>query len=132
VIPVTALRSRLDASPPAGGWTTVDGLGALAPGQLGAFSVAGLPVVGARLGPDLFAYRDGCPVCGRSLAEGVLGRRLGGRAADLVLRCATCSAHFDVRRAGRGLDDAEVHLEPVPLLVHDGVVLLAVDGTGVA
>jgi Fe-S cluster biogenesis protein NfuA/nitrite reductase/ring-hydroxylating ferredoxin subunit len=132
VIPVTALRSRLDAGPPASGWTTVDGLGALAPGQLGAFSVAGMPVVGARLGSDLFAYRDGCPVCSGSLADGILGRRLGGSAADLVLRCATCSAHFDVRRAGRGLEDTTVHLEPVPLLVHDGVVALAVEGTGAA
>jgi nitrite reductase/ring-hydroxylating ferredoxin subunit len=88
--------------------------------------------VGARLGSDLFAYRDGCPVCSGSLADGILGRRLGGSAADLVLRCATCSAHFDVRRAGRGLEDTTVHLEPVPLLVHDGVVALAVEGTGAA
>jgi hypothetical protein len=43
-----------------------------------------------------------------------------------VLRCPTCSAHFDVRRAGRGLDGTEDHLEPVPLLVTDGVVSLAV------
>jgi Fe-S cluster biogenesis protein NfuA/nitrite reductase/ring-hydroxylating ferredoxin subunit len=130
VIPVTALRSRLDASgtsPVAAGngWTTVDGLGALAAGQLGAFSVAGMPVLGARIGTDLFAYRDRCPVCAGSLAEGSLGRRLGGRAGDAVLRCPTCSAHFDVVRAGRGLDDADVHLDPVPLLVTDGVVALA-------
>jgi hypothetical protein len=64
------------------------------------------------------------------LADGVLGRRMGGSAADAVLRCATCSAHFDVRRAGRGLDDTEAHLEPVPLLVQDGVVALAIDGAG--
>lgn len=132
VIPVTALRSRLDAGPPASGWTTVDGLGELGPGQLGAFSVAGMSVVGARLGGDLFAYRDCCPACGGSLAGGVLGRLLGGSAADAVLRCPTCSARFDVRRAGRGLDDIAAHLEPVPLLVRDGVVALAVEGAGVA
>ncbi len=132
VIPVTALRSRLDATPPVSSWRTVDGLGALAAGQLGAFTVAGMPVVGVRVGPDLYAYRDGCPVCGGSLADGVLGRRLGGSAADPVLRCAHCSAHFDVRRAGRGLDDTEAHLQPVPRLVRDGVVALAVEGAGVA
>jgi Fe-S cluster biogenesis protein NfuA/nitrite reductase/ring-hydroxylating ferredoxin subunit len=133
VIPVTALRSRLDANvAPGGGWTAVDELGDLAPGRLGAFSVAGTAVVGARLGGDLFAYRDRCPVCTGSLAGGSLGRMLGGSAADAVLRCPTCSARFDVRRAGRGLDGTDVHLEPVPLLVRDGVVELAVEGVGAA
>jgi Fe-S cluster biogenesis protein NfuA/nitrite reductase/ring-hydroxylating ferredoxin subunit len=132
VIPVTALRSRLDGSTPAGGWTTVDGLGELGPGQLRAFTVAGMPFVCARLGGDLFVYRDSCPVCSGSLAGGVLGRLLGGSAADAVLRCPTCAARFDVRRAGRGLDDTAVHLEPVPLLVHDGVVALALEGAGAA
>lgn len=131
VIPVTALRSRLDAGSVPAGWAPVDGLGALAAGEIGGFSVAGLPVAGIRLGSDLFAYRDGCPVCGGSLADGVLGRRLGGSAADAVLRCGTCSAHFDVRHAGRGLDGTATHLEPIPLLVHDGVVALAVEGAGV-
>jgi hypothetical protein len=43
-----------------------------------------------------------------------------------VLRCPTCSAHFDVRHAGRGLDGTDDHLEPLPLLVDDGVVTVAV------
>jgi Fe-S cluster biogenesis protein NfuA/nitrite reductase/ring-hydroxylating ferredoxin subunit len=128
VIPVTALRARLDGDgPPAGAsWTAVDGLGDLAPGQLGAFSVAGVPVVGARIATELYAYRDRCPHCGGSLAGGLVERRLGGAAGDAVLRCPTCSAHYDVRRAGRGLDGTADHLEPVPPLVTDGVVTLAV------
>ena len=133
VIPVSALRSRLEDSArpgPAGvGWTTVDGLGCLASGQAGAFSAAGLPVVGIRLGDDLYAYRDRCPRCGGGLADGAVERRLGGRPGDAVLRCPTCSAHFDVRRAGRGLDGGDDHLEPLPLLVSDGVVTVAVPGT---
>ena len=133
VIPVTALRSRLDATAaPGDGWTTVHGLAELPPGRLGTFTVAGTAVVGARLGGDLFAYRDRCPVCTSSLAGGGLGRLLGGSAADAVLRCPTCSARFDVRRAGRGLDGTQVHLEPVPLLVRDGVAALAVEGAGAA
>jgi Fe-S cluster biogenesis protein NfuA/nitrite reductase/ring-hydroxylating ferredoxin subunit len=131
VIPVTALRSRLDAGAgpdPAGGvdWTTVEGLVDLAPGQLDVFDVAGTPVVGTRIGSDLYAYRDRCPSCGGSLADGAVARRLGGDAGDAVLRCPTCHGHFDVRHAGRGLDGTDVHLEPVPLLVRDGVVALAV------
>src|SRR5207302_1418018 len=81
------------------------------------FAVEGMPVVGVRVGGELYAYRDPCPGCGGSLAEGTLARRLGGAAGDAVLRCPACAAHFDVRRAGRGLDGTDVHLEPVPLLV---------------
>jgi Fe-S cluster biogenesis protein NfuA/nitrite reductase/ring-hydroxylating ferredoxin subunit len=132
VIPVTALRSRLDGSSGEGaagsGWTTVDGFAALSPGQVGAFPVAGTTVLGARIGNDLYAYRDRCPRCGGSLAHGAVERRLGGGAGDAVLRCPTCSGHYDVRRAGRGLDGTDDHLDPVPLLVTGGVVSLAVPG----
>ena len=125
VIPVTALRSRLDA-PPSSEWTAVAGFADLASGAVGRFSVDGMAVTGIRVGADLYAYRDACPVCGGSLADGTVARRLGGGAGDAVLRCPVCSAHFDVRRAGRGLDDTEAHLEPVPLLLRDGAVALAV------
>ena len=33
------------------------------------------------------------------------------------LTCPGCENRYDVRRAGRGLDTPELHLEPVPLLV---------------
>jgi Fe-S cluster biogenesis protein NfuA/nitrite reductase/ring-hydroxylating ferredoxin subunit len=131
VIPVTALRSRLERPAASGGdWTAVAGFGDLAPGDVGRFAVDGMAVVGVRVGADLYAYRDACAACGSSLAAGTVARRLGGAAGDAVLRCPSCGGHFDVRRAGRGLDPgadgSDVHLEPVPLLVRDGVVALAV------
>jgi Fe-S cluster biogenesis protein NfuA/nitrite reductase/ring-hydroxylating ferredoxin subunit len=131
VIPVSALRSRLETARDAGdgGWSVVEGLGALAAGQVAAYSVAGLPVVAVRIGSELYAYRDHCPGCGGSLADGAVERRLGGGVGDAVLRCRGCRAHFDVRRAGRGLDGTEQHLEPLPLLVSDGVASVAVPGT---
>jgi hypothetical protein len=44
------------------------------------------------------------------------------------LRCPQCHAHFDAVHAGACLDDAgaDVHLDPLPLLVRDGVLSLAV------
>jgi Fe-S cluster biogenesis protein NfuA/nitrite reductase/ring-hydroxylating ferredoxin subunit len=137
IIPVSALRSRLEDGDGQGAvtgsaWTTVDGLAALAPGQLGAFSVAGMAVVGLRVGRDLYVYRDRCPRCEGSVADGAVERRLGGSAADAVLRCPNCRAHYDVRHAGRGLDGTEDHLEPLPLLVTDGVAALAVPRAVVA
>jgi nitrite reductase/ring-hydroxylating ferredoxin subunit len=128
VIPVSALRSRLDAPAETGSWEVVEELGSLGTGQVGGFSVAGLPVVAVRIGSDLYAYRDHCPSCGGSLADGAVERRLGGGAGDAVLRCASCRGHFDVRHAGRGLDGTELHLEPLPLLVSDGVASVAVPG----
>jgi nitrite reductase/ring-hydroxylating ferredoxin subunit len=106
-------------------WTAVAELGALASGQVGAFVVGGAAVLGLRIGTDLYAYRDRCPRCGGSLADAAVARRLGGGAGDAVLRCPTCSGHYDVRHAGRGLDGTDEHLEPVPLLVRDGVASVA-------
>lgn len=45
---------------------------------------------------------------------------------DPVLRCPRCHAHFDTVRAGAGLDGADIHLDPLPLLMRDGVLCLAV------
>jgi nitrite reductase/ring-hydroxylating ferredoxin subunit len=51
----------------------------------------------------------------------VLARRLGAAVGEAVLRCPSCAAHFDVRRAGACLDDDELHLTPVPLLTDHGI-----------
>jgi Fe-S cluster biogenesis protein NfuA/nitrite reductase/ring-hydroxylating ferredoxin subunit len=132
MIPVSALFSRIgDAAPaePAGSgaeWVPIPELATLSPGGVSAVSAAGLEVVACRVGEDLYAYRDGCARCGRSLVDASLERRLGGRAGDVVLSCPGCHAHFDVRRAGACLDDPALHLSPLPLLVEDGVALLAV------
>jgi Fe-S cluster biogenesis protein NfuA/nitrite reductase/ring-hydroxylating ferredoxin subunit len=134
VIPVSALRSRLGGPAEQAGtgtavsWAAVEELGSLLPGELVAFAVAGMSAVGTRVGDDLYAYRDRCPLCEGSLADGTVGRRLGGAAGDAVLRCPTCSGHYDVRHAGRGLDGTGAHLEPVPLLIRDGVASVAVAG----
>jgi Fe-S cluster biogenesis protein NfuA/nitrite reductase/ring-hydroxylating ferredoxin subunit len=95
----------------------------LAAGDLGDLSV---PVVRSVGGSEVlfvaidgrrYAYRPACPACGASLA----GAGLDGDA----LACL-CGARYDVRRAGRGLDAPERHLEPVPLLVGaDGDVRVA-------
>jgi nitrite reductase/ring-hydroxylating ferredoxin subunit len=66
----------------------------------------------------LYAYRDGCAACGSSLAEGALDRER--------LACPGCGTHYDVRLAGRGLDDPALHLEPLPLLSDSTGVRVAV------
>jgi nitrite reductase/ring-hydroxylating ferredoxin subunit len=95
----------------------------LATGEVGGFQVAGMTVLACRVGEDVFAYRDRCGSCGDSLAGAVLHRRMG--TSDVVLRCPRCHAHFDVVHAGAGLDGSD-HLEPIPMLVRNGVLSMAV------
>ena len=138
-VPLSALRARIadtadTADPPdaaaatgqGGRWEPLPQLGDLPAGGLKALEVAGMAVVVARVGSQRYAYRDRCARCAGSLAAARLERRLGGRAGDAVLRCPSCAAHFDVCRAGVGLDDPDEHLEPLPLLVRDGVPAVAV------
>jgi Fe-S cluster biogenesis protein NfuA/nitrite reductase/ring-hydroxylating ferredoxin subunit len=103
-------------------WELVEGLDGLEPGRLTSVEVAGSGVVVCRLDGELYAYRDRCPACGAGLAGAVL-------AAD-VLACGSCGQRYDVRLAGRGVDNPGVHLVPLPLLAGDGGVRLAV-GSGV-
>jgi Fe-S cluster biogenesis protein NfuA/nitrite reductase/ring-hydroxylating ferredoxin subunit len=106
-------------------WEVVDGLEGLEPGRLTAVEVAGAGVVVCSVGGELYAYRDRCPACGTGLA---------GRAAlDAgVLACGSCGQRFDVQLAGRGVDQPELHLVPLPLLAGDGRVRLAVgSGAGI-
>jgi nitrite reductase/ring-hydroxylating ferredoxin subunit len=65
-----------------------------------------------RLGTNAYAYKPGCAICGTELAGGALDGALLG--------CPGCGSRFDVRHAGRCLDEPERHLERVPLLVGEG------------
>jgi Fe-S cluster biogenesis protein NfuA/nitrite reductase/ring-hydroxylating ferredoxin subunit len=66
---------------------------------------------------NYYAYHNHCSSCGASLADG----RLEGTS----LICASCGRSYDICRAGRCLDAPELFLEPVPLLVEDGKVKVA-------
>jgi Fe-S cluster biogenesis protein NfuA/nitrite reductase/ring-hydroxylating ferredoxin subunit len=89
-------------------WTTA-AIPELAENQPLVRDVAGEAVLFVRRKGSVYAYRPGCPGCGRSLGDGVVH---GG---ELV--CCDCGHRYDVRRAGRGVDAPDLHLEPVPLLV---------------
>jgi Fe-S cluster biogenesis protein NfuA/nitrite reductase/ring-hydroxylating ferredoxin subunit len=125
VIPVSALFSRLgDTS--GSSWVDVAELTGLAPGAVRGVAAGAVAVVACRIGAELFAFRDECARCGRSLADATLTRRLGGATGDAVLSCPGCHAHYDARRAGACLDDDALHLSPLPLLTEGASVLIAV------
>jgi Fe-S cluster biogenesis protein NfuA/nitrite reductase/ring-hydroxylating ferredoxin subunit len=102
--------SRRDAST----WTVVGGLPQLSGGGTLVKEISGEPVLFLKLGDDLYAYRHLCPGCGESLERGSL--------EGAELSCPGCERRYDVRRAGRCLDDPQLHLEPIPLLVSEVAV----------
>jgi Fe-S cluster biogenesis protein NfuA/nitrite reductase/ring-hydroxylating ferredoxin subunit len=95
-------------------WTVVGGLPQLSGGGLLVKEISGEPVLFLKLEDDFYAYRHLCPACGESLEEGSL------KGAELA--CSGCAHRYDARRAGRCLDDPQLHLEPIPLLVNEEVV----------
>jgi Fe-S cluster biogenesis protein NfuA/nitrite reductase/ring-hydroxylating ferredoxin subunit len=109
-------------------WHQVPDLADLSPGEVGGFLIeglAGLTVLACRVDDQLYAYRDNCPTCERSLAGAALHRAMGR--AEPVLRCPQCHAHFDVVHAGACIDHGtDCHLDPIPLLNRDGVLSIAV------
>lgn len=115
-VPLTDLK-RTPRPTEAGAWRPLAALDRLGPDQLLVEDVDGVRLLLCRLGEQPFAYRDGCPACGGSLAGTGLE---AGR-----LSCAGCGHAYDVRQAGRCLDDPALHLEPLPLLLREGEMKVA-------
>ena len=113
-------EAHADAGAGDAGWVTLPDIGP--PSSRPVLAAAGdLAVLVCAVRGTLFAYRDGCAACGSSLADGVLDRE--------QLTCPACSARYDVRLAGRGLDDPALHLDPLPLLADSRGVRVAVPET---
>ena len=94
--------------PELSGWTELDDLAGLGDGETTVTAVGGVEVMVANVNGTLLAYRDSCASCGAAIADGVLG---GG-----VLGCPACSSRFNLPRAGKGVDDSTLQLDPIPLL----------------
>jgi Fe-S cluster biogenesis protein NfuA/nitrite reductase/ring-hydroxylating ferredoxin subunit len=98
------------------GWVSLPGIGP-PDGRPAATTAGAIPIVVCSVRGTLYAYYDACAACGSSLADGTLtGERLG---------CPACGARYDVRAAGRSLDDPQRHLDPLPLLTDSQGVRVA-------
>ncbi len=130
VISVESLSARLRAPAvdAAGGasWTAVPGFDEMPSGVAAGVQVAGLDVIICKVGSTTYAYQAPCGACGASLAGAAIERLLGSGPRSAVLTCPACRSHFSVQEAGKGLDDPDVHLDPLPLLERDGVIEVAV------
>ncbi len=127
LISVDSLRSRLQASGDGGvEWHQVPEVGELGAGDTATTQAGATPLLVCRIGSDLFAFADRCARCQSSLSGAALTRRLGSAIGEAVLRCPTCQAHYDVRRAGACLDEPDLHLDPLPLILKNQVASVAV------
>lgn len=130
IISVESLSARLRAPAVdvAGGasWAVVPGFDQMPAGVAAGVEVAGLDVIICKVGTTTYAYQAPCGACGASLAGAAIERLLGSGRRSAVLTCPACRGHFSVQEAGKGLDDPDVHLDPLPLLERDGVIEIAV------
>jgi Fe-S cluster biogenesis protein NfuA/nitrite reductase/ring-hydroxylating ferredoxin subunit len=86
-------------------------------GQVRALDVEGLSILICSLEDSLYAYRNSCASCGRSLDD--------GRLEDERLTCTGCGQSFNVRLAGRSTQNRDLHLQPLPLLQQNGSLRIA-------
>jgi len=98
------------------GWTVIPGVAQLGNGAMKTVEAAGIPMIICKVNEHLYAYRNACAACDMpfdmdALEEGLLSCRLGHR--------------YDLQRAGICTDDPDIHLNPFPLLVEDGLVKVA-------
>jgi len=101
-------------------WTRIESAGELADGKLMSVRAESDSLLICKVSDQLYAYRDHCPACNLPLH---LGEMKGG------LIICSLGHRFDARRAGMNPDDANLHLDPLPLLMQDGVVKVALGRT---
>jgi Fe-S cluster biogenesis protein NfuA/nitrite reductase/ring-hydroxylating ferredoxin subunit len=92
-------------------WATVGGLRELDRGSSVVKTVGGRPILFLRVAARVLAYGNRCAGCGAPLDEATV--------RSTRLTCGGCGNRYDVLRAGRCLDEPQLHLEPVPLLIGD-------------
>jgi Fe-S cluster biogenesis protein NfuA/nitrite reductase/ring-hydroxylating ferredoxin subunit len=96
-------------------WAMAGGLPELASGGTVVKPIGGTPLLFLRIGGQAYAYHPHCPACEQSLEGASIER--------IELICPGCGNRYDALRAGRGVDLPQLHLEPVPLLEDEDVLV---------
>jgi Fe-S cluster biogenesis protein NfuA/nitrite reductase/ring-hydroxylating ferredoxin subunit len=97
-------------------WLEVRNAGELADDELMIVHEGNEPLILCKVNDQFYAYYDRCPGCNMPLHLGKLNRG--------TLTCQL-GHPYDIQYAGRGVGENVLHLEPLPLLVQDGAVKVA-------
>jgi len=116
-VPPRRHRDSARSTEQQGGWSMVEGLQSLPEGTLKVITVQAKPVLFCSIAGTYYAYHNLCGNCNAPLD--------GSTLEGTTLSCSSCGQQFDVCRAGRSLDVPDLFLEPIPLLVEDGKVKVA-------
>jgi Fe-S cluster biogenesis protein NfuA/nitrite reductase/ring-hydroxylating ferredoxin subunit len=101
-------------------WSVIEGVeirNGLHGSSLQSVVVRQQPLLLCTVAGNYYAYHNRCSNCDASLENAKL--------EGTGLICPSCGRSYDIYRAGRCLDAPELFLEPVPLLVEDGKVKVA-------
>ncbi|HLH60965.1 MAG TPA: NifU family protein [Ktedonobacteraceae bacterium] len=121
-IPMTFVAPRKrkdngDSTKQGKAWQVVEDVETLPAGALKAITLQDQSLLFCRIAENYYVYHNRCANCHMPLDRGTI--------TATALTCAQCGQAYDVSRAGRGLDDSHLFLEPVPLLIEDDRVKVA-------
>jgi Fe-S cluster biogenesis protein NfuA len=105
-------------------WVVIQPPGGMNPGRIVASELNGLSVVLCTIDAVVYAYQNACAACGSGIATGAI--EFG------TLICPSCKHRFDLRKAGRSMQNRDLHLIPLPLLREPDGIKLAIAGMGTA
>ena len=120
--PKSNQTARQDLEINSGEWIALDKLPEFTAGNLVLTKLAGMSILVCRVGKNFYAYQDSCSSCASALG--------GSALQENILTCSSCARRYDVCRAGQCLDVSELHLTPLPLLVEQDGVKIAVATEG--
>jgi len=116
-VPPRKRKNEVQAMEQNGTWTTVGEVNSLLEGTIKVVALDGEPVLFCQIAGTYYAYHDQCGSCNASLD--------GGKIEGTTLICTTCGQHFDICHAGRSLDSSNIFLQPIPLLMENNKVKVA-------
>jgi Fe-S cluster biogenesis protein NfuA/nitrite reductase/ring-hydroxylating ferredoxin subunit len=116
-VPPSRHKNATQTTKQNGTWTIVGDLNSLLEGTLKVIAVEGEPLLFCQIAGTYYAYRDHCGSC--------LAPLDGSKIEGTALICSSCGQHFDICRAGRSVDTPNVFMEPIPLLVENDKVKVA-------
>lgn len=100
------------------GWRVVRGVEGIMDGTMMAMEIEGVSVLLAKLDQTPYAYRNYCPACDKTFADGIL--------VNNILSCQL-GHRYNLKHVGICLDDQHFHLDPFPLVQDNGIVQIAID-----
>jgi nitrite reductase/ring-hydroxylating ferredoxin subunit len=110
-------RPKLDRESVSGTWVPVVRAIGFEEGQFKVISFSEINLLVCRIGGEFYAYRNSCAEGDRPLDDALL--------ESPMLTC-TCHGHrYDLRLKDSCVERPELHLEPLPLIVEDEKVKVA-------